>query len=160
MAVAAAKRTRNRVALPLFLAAAVGLDIDHYLWHVATFHDLSLPNAYRYFRARFGRPKGPEVGNARFFHGPRVLLLAVALAAVDRRWVPVALGVAFHGLLDGVYEYVLTPRQGEGRQHPSAGKAEDAGQGAQSDHAEQAEQQAPQRSGRQPVAVGSADLRP
>ncbi|MHB1005119.1 MAG: hypothetical protein ACYC3S_05685 [Chloroflexota bacterium] len=109
-AVAAAPLVRHKANLGLFLAAAIGQDVDHYLWHAVKYCDPSLPHAYRFFRSQYGLPaRHHELRGKRFLHGA-IPLGAVSIAAVrERGLLPIALGMAFHGLLDAVNEYALMP---------------------------------------------------
>lgn len=110
-----APRVRRKRDLVLFWGAAVGQDVDHYLWFAARYRNPSLIDAYRFFRARYGQPwhkVSKEEGNPRPLHGPLPLALVVAASVVERRLWPIAAGMAFHGLLDGLREvFVSRPRQ-------------------------------------------------
>jgi len=111
-ALTAAPLVKNKANLGLFWAAAVGQDVDHYLWHALKFHNPSLRDAYSFFRSRYGKAwheRGLRKEDARALHGPLPLAFAVALALADRRLAPIAAGMAFHGLLDALQERVITP---------------------------------------------------
>lgn len=121
-AIAAAPLVKRRWSLGVFWVVAVGQDVDHYLWYAARFRDPSLPAAYRFFRSRYGQPRR-EVGSddARALHGPLPLALVAAASLLDRRLLPVAAGMAFHGLLDAINEWILMPaRYRGGERLPSA----------------------------------------
>jgi hypothetical protein len=106
----AAPVVKDRTSLALFWAAAVGQDVDHYLWHAITFRNLSLKDAYHFFRSRYGQRKGKQGIDMRALHGIAPLAGALAATIVDRRLAPILLGMAFHGFLDGLHEYVLAPK--------------------------------------------------
>jgi hypothetical protein len=88
-----------------FAAAAVLIDVDHYLAYAWRVRDLSLWRAYRFHRTKMDRHApilAPTlvVDRARPFHAPALLLLLWLLA---RRWPalrPLALGALFHRALD------------------------------------------------------------
>ena len=50
-------------------ASSMLIDVDHYLWHVATYRTLSLRAAIRYF----GQADPPQLMEARLLHHPLVL---------------------------------------------------------------------------------------
>ena len=50
-------------------AASIGIDVDHYLWHVLTHRTLSLRAAVRYF----GQADPPRLPQARLLHHPIIL---------------------------------------------------------------------------------------
>ncbi|MHB1131173.1 MAG: hypothetical protein ACYC4L_02175 [Chloroflexota bacterium] len=115
--VAAVPFMKDKSTLGLFWTAAVGQDVDHYLWHTLRFRTLSLRAAYRFFRGRYGRPwsESGESGNARALHGP-VPLVAVFIASLRAPALrPVLTGMLFHGLLDALNEYILMPESGDRR---------------------------------------------
>lgn len=109
-ALIAAPVVKRKSNLVLFVAAAVGQDVDHYLWYAVKFRNPSLRAAYRFFRSRYGTsPKKSGLENSRALHGVVPLTLAAAAATIERRLWPVVLGMAFHGVMDALNEYILMP---------------------------------------------------
>ncbi|GAC1628898.1 MAG: hypothetical protein NVS4B11_27230 [Ktedonobacteraceae bacterium] len=82
-------------------AASILIDIDHYLWHVATHHTLSLRAAIRYF----GQADPPQLPEARLLHHPLVLgmLLFFALRLRSRMLSLVFAGLLFHVSVDVIH---------------------------------------------------------
>jgi hypothetical protein len=109
----------DRRALGGFVAAAVLIDVDHYLGYIWETRDWSLVKAYAYHRGRYARPlrpfwqwrlrpHWPSLGFDRYraLHAVPVLIGLVVLA---RRWPalwPITLGVIFHRLQDEAWGYV------------------------------------------------------
>ena len=98
--------------LALFSAAAVLIDVDHYLGYIWQTGDLSLPRAYAYHRKRYHRPRRwrfrpgwPYLGvdSARAFHSAPCLFLVFLLAWLWRPLRPIAWGLLFHRLQDELY---------------------------------------------------------
>ena len=81
--------------------ASIGIDVDHYLWHVVTHRTLSLRAAVRYF----GQADPPRLPEARLLHHPLVLGLFLFIAARTRSrilWLILA-GLLFHVSLDIIH---------------------------------------------------------
>jgi hypothetical protein len=109
----------NWRALGSFVAAAVVIDIDHYLGYVWETCDWSLAKAYRFHRGRYTRPHLPFwqwrirphwpslwFDRHRWFHAVPLLIALVVLA---RRWPalwPITLGALLHRLQDEAWSYV------------------------------------------------------
>jgi hypothetical protein len=87
-------------------AGSVVIDVDHYLWYAVNLHDLSLPNAYRYFR-RVRDGETVRDGDARPLHGPINLGWMALLAWRWPAFRPVFYGIALHSLLDAYAEHRL-----------------------------------------------------
>jgi len=82
-------------------AASIGIDVDHYLWHVLTHRTLSLRAAVRYF----GQADPPRLPQARLLHHPMILGLLVFIAARTCSrilWLILA-GLLFHVSLDAIH---------------------------------------------------------
>ncbi len=82
-------------------ASSMLIDVDHYLWHVATYRTLSLRAAIRYF----GQADPPQLMEARLLHHPLVLgtLLFFALRLRSRILGLVLAGLLFHVSLDAIH---------------------------------------------------------
>ena len=81
--------------------ASIGIDVDHYLWHVVTHRTLSLRAAVRYF----GQADPPRLPEARLLHHPVILGLLLFIAARTRSrilWL-ILLGLLFHVSLDAIH---------------------------------------------------------
>lgn len=81
--------------------ASIGIDVDHYLWHVVTHRTLSLRAAVRYF----GQADPPRLSGAKFLHQPWVLGLLLCTASLTRSrilWLILA-GMLFHVSLDIIH---------------------------------------------------------
>lgn len=115
--VALSRRRWDRAAYVAFVAAAVLIDVDHYLAYVWKTGDWSPGRAIAYHRSRYVpfqwrlRPRWPRLGfeEDRLFHAAPVLL---ALFALGRRWPalsPVACGVLFHRVQDELWGWVTRP---------------------------------------------------
>ncbi len=81
--------------------ASIGIDVDHYLWHVVTHRTLSLRAAVRYF----GQADPPRLSGAKFLHQPWVLGLLLCTASLTRSrilWLILA-GMLFHVSLDAIH---------------------------------------------------------
>jgi len=77
-------------------AASILVDVDHYLFYCVSTHDLSPVRAIRFF----GQAQPPQHIGTRLLHSPAALL---ALLALGFFWPPawlLALGIAFHVILD------------------------------------------------------------
>ncbi|HLX55587.1 MAG TPA: hypothetical protein VKR83_01040 [Ktedonobacteraceae bacterium] len=98
-AVAVLPWLRQDVWIPL--AASIGIDIDHYLWHAVTQRTLSLRAAVRYF----GQADPPRSPQAKFLHQPVVLgtLLFIALRLRSRLLFLILGGLLFHVSLDVIH---------------------------------------------------------
>lgn len=84
------------------LAASVLIDVDHYLWHAATQHSLSLRAALRYYK----QADPPQIPQQRLLHHPFVLALLLIIAARTRSrtlWLILA-GLTFHVSLDVIHK--------------------------------------------------------
>jgi hypothetical protein len=111
------------------LAASIGIDIDHYLWHAVTHRTLSLRAAMRYF----GQADPPQKPQAKFLHQPIVLgtLLFIALRLRSRLLFLILAGLLFHVSLDVIHISQMhglkrsLSQQARGR-CPVCGKAEAA----------------------------------
>lgn len=81
--------------------ASIGIDVDHYLWHVVSHRTLSLRAAVRYF----GQADPPRLPQARLLHHPLVLGLLLLIATLTRSrilWLILA-GLLFHVSLDVIH---------------------------------------------------------
>jgi hypothetical protein len=88
-------RRRGRRAIA-FWAAAIGVDVDHYVWFCLRRRRLNPLAAARFFN----QPEAPQHARTRLLHQP-LALLAIALLAVRRRGArEVAMGMAMHIVLD------------------------------------------------------------
>jgi hypothetical protein len=84
------------------LIASVLIDVDHYLWHVATQHTLSLRAATRYYE----QANPPQIPQQRLLHHPLVLALLLIIAARSRSrrlWL-ILCGLIFHVGLDVIHK--------------------------------------------------------
>ena len=98
-------RRRSPAKVALFAAAAVLIDVDHYLSFVWRIRDLSLVRAYWWHRGKTHHPyrlhrPALVIDRPRPLHAPAVLVL---LAVLARRWTwlrPIVAGMVFHRLLD------------------------------------------------------------
>src|ERR1700740_544384 len=83
------------------LAASIGIDIDHYLWHVVKYRTLSLRAAGRYF----GQADPPQLAQQRLLHHPLLLgaLLLLALRLRSRLLLLILSGLLFHVSLDVIH---------------------------------------------------------
>jgi len=83
------------------LTSSVLIDVDHYLWHAATFRTVSLQAALKYF----GQADPPQKKEARLLHHPFVLsiLLLIALRTRSRFLMLILVGFIFHVSLDIVH---------------------------------------------------------
>ncbi|GAC1383338.1 MAG: hypothetical protein NVS4B7_14540 [Ktedonobacteraceae bacterium] len=81
--------------------ASIGIDVDHYLWHVVTHRTLSLRAAIRYF----GQADPPRLPAARLLHQPLslVLLLFIAIRTRLRVFWLILAGLLFHVSLDAIH---------------------------------------------------------
>jgi hypothetical protein len=111
-AVPLARAGKRPLDLALFAAAAVLIDVDHFLGYIWETGDLSLPRAYAYHRKRYHRPRRwrfrpgwPYLGvdSGRAFHSAPFLLLVFLLAWRRRPLRPLAWGLLFHRLQDELY---------------------------------------------------------
>ena len=87
-------------------AGSILIDVDHYLWYVEHRHDLSLPRAYRFFRAARAGDAHLE-SDARPLHGPYVAALFLLLAWRWPAFRPWCGGILVHSLLDAYAEHRL-----------------------------------------------------
>jgi hypothetical protein len=81
--------------------ASIGIDVDHYLWHVVKHRTFSLRAAVRYF----GQADPPRLSEAKLLHQPWVLGLLLCIASLTRSrilWLILA-GLLFHVSLDAIH---------------------------------------------------------
>ncbi len=83
------------------LAASIGIDIDHYLWHAVKYRTLSLRAAARYF----GQADPPQLAQQRLLHHPLLLgaLLVLAVHLRSRLLLLILSGLLFHVSLDVIH---------------------------------------------------------
>ena len=83
------------------LTSSLLIDVDHYMWHAATFRTLSLRAAVKYF----GQADPPQRKEARLLHHPLVLgiLFLIALRTRSRFLLLILAGLIFHVSLDVVH---------------------------------------------------------
>lgn len=98
-AVATLPWLKQDVLIPL--AASIGIDIDHYLWHAVKYRTLSLRAARRYF----GQADPPQLARQRLLHHPLLLgaLLALAVRLRSRLLLLILSGLLFHVSLDVIH---------------------------------------------------------
>src|SRR6266545_1426767 len=103
-------------AVGQFAAAAVLIDVDHYLAYAWRVRDLSLPRAYQFHRARMDRYKGSlhvpvlVADRARPFHAPVLLALAWPLARRFPVLRALVWGALFHRALDYTWHAAMIIR--------------------------------------------------
>ena len=100
-------------AVGQFAAAAVLIDVDHYLAYAWRVRDPSLAHAYHFHRSRMDK-HGPSVqmpvllaDRSRPFHAPVLLALAWLLARRVPALRALVWGALFHRALDYVWHVVL-----------------------------------------------------
>ncbi len=84
------------------LLASLGIDVDHYIWHVVTHRTLSLRAAVRYF----GQADPQHLTHAKFLHHPIVLggIFVIALRLRSRLLLLILAGLLFHVSLDVIHD--------------------------------------------------------
>jgi hypothetical protein len=98
-AVVALPWLKGDVLIPL--AASIGIDVDHYLWHAVKYRTLSLRAAGRYF----GQADPPQLAQQRLLHQPLLLggLLVLAVRLRSRLLLLILSGLLFHVSLDVIH---------------------------------------------------------
>lgn len=87
-------------------AGSVLIDVDHFLWYIIHRQDLSLPRAYRFFRAARDGEAHLE-SDARPLHGPYTVTLFLLLAWRWPAFRPWCGGILVHSFLDAYAEHRL-----------------------------------------------------
>lgn len=103
-------------AVGQFAAAAVLIDVDHYLAYAWRVRDLSLGRAYRFHRSRIDK-RGPSIhapvlvaDRSRPFHAPALLVLAWLLARRFPILRALVYGALFHRALDYAWHVAMVAR--------------------------------------------------